>query len=111
MSATADVPPIDGPKRRARWTRLLYIVLFAIAYQIVQTAVMLIAIVQFVLDLFSGETLDTLRRFGAQLGLYSREIVDFLSYKTERMPFPFSDWPSADGTVVETKTNAPVFKN
>jgi len=34
-----------------------------------------------------------LMRFGASLGEYLREIARFVTYNTDDMPFPFSDWP------------------
>jgi hypothetical protein len=32
---------------------------------------------------------------GQSLGRYLRQIVDFVSFATEEVPFPFSDWPSS----------------
>jgi len=31
--------------------------------------------------------------FGHSLGSYLRQIVAFLTFEAEAMPFPFSDWP------------------
>lgn len=30
------------------------------------------------------------------MGSYLRQIVDYLTFATEEMPFPFSEWPAGD---------------
>jgi hypothetical protein len=36
-----------------------------------------------------------LRSFGGALGRYLGQIADFATFRTEELPFPFSDWPAA----------------
>jgi hypothetical protein len=39
-----------------------------------------------------------LKDFGKSLGIYLKQIAEFLSYASEEKPFPFSDWPEAGST-------------
>lgn len=75
--------------------RVLYVILFYVIYGLTDVVFALIAIVQTVLNLFGGGPSMTLKLFGASLGLYVKQIADYLSYASEEKPFPFSDWPEA----------------
>lgn len=80
------------------WMRGLYMLLMSIAYQISGTLVCIVAVIQFVMVLLAGSPNVQLQAFGSSLGRYLRQIVDFLSFATEEMPFPFSAWPSGDSS-------------
>jgi len=80
-------------KEAAFWKRALYMILFAIAYSIAELIVAVIVIVQFLTILFTGRANETLLQFGNSLSAYVWQILRFVMYNTEHMPFPFSDWP------------------
>ena len=80
--------------KRSVWLRGLLMILMAIAFQISGTLLAIGAIVQFVLALLSDGPNARLIAFGQSLGLYLRQIADFVSFATEEVPFPFSAWPS-----------------
>ena len=44
--------------------------------------------------LLAGKPNDRLVSFGRSLGRYLQQIVEFLTFATEEMPFPFNDWPA-----------------
>lgn len=73
--------------------KLLYLILFYVIYRFTHFLLLLIAIVQTVLSLFSGEPSQSIRQFGKNLGVYLQQISEFLSYASEEKPYPFSDWP------------------
>lgn len=77
----------------AFWRRTLYMVLFMIAYAIAEMIAGLIVVVQFVTILINGRANETLLRFGNSLSAYVRQMLRFVMYNTEQMPYPFSDWP------------------
>lgn len=81
---------------RNLWMRGLYMLLMSIAYQISGTLVCIVAVVQFVLVLLTGAPNPHLLAFGRSLARYLHQIVDFLTFAAEAMPFPFSAWPSSD---------------
>lgn len=80
--------------RKDTWIRLLYMVLFAVALYLLQFIVAAVAALQFLLTLLTGAENTRLCTLGRELGSYLKEIVEFVTYGTERRPFPFSAWPS-----------------
>ena len=78
------------------WLRALYMVLFGIAFYVAGWFVLAIAIVQLIAKLISGASLMRLDIFGAQLAIYMREMVAYLTFASEEKPFPFAAWPSVE---------------
>lgn len=88
---------IDTPEnRRNIWMRGLYMLLMAIAFNLCGTVLCVVTVVQFVIVLLSGKPNAPLVSFGRSMGNYMRQIVNFLTFATESMPFPFSEWPAAE---------------
>jgi hypothetical protein len=45
--------------------------------------------------LFTGETNKPLEKFGQSLATYNYQIIRYLTFNTEKRPFPFYlDWPA-----------------
>jgi hypothetical protein len=86
----ADITP------RPVWRRALFMLLMALAYQMTMTLVFIVTVMQFVLLLLSGTANEPLLVFGRSLGRYTQQLVEFLTFVTDIMPFPFSPWPSID---------------
>ncbi|MDA0261551.1 MAG: DUF4389 domain-containing protein [Proteobacteria bacterium] len=79
---------------RHTWERLVYTLLFAIAFNVAEVVLWAIAVVQFLFKLFSGAPNSQLCGFGQSLGTYIYEIILFLTFRSENKPFPFASWPS-----------------
>ena len=103
-------PPEPGGESRSReggigehlssrdsWLRLLFMVLFFALWSITRPVVLAVVILQVLFLLLSGGRNERLAGFGASLAVYSYELVAYLTFASERQPFPFSDWP--DGPV------------
>ncbi|MFI5305365.1 MAG: DUF4389 domain-containing protein [Nitrospiria bacterium] len=88
--------PISPTKKRSIWIRGLFMVLMAFAFHLSGTLTVIVAILQFVITLVSEAPNERLASFGHSLGLYLQQIVYFLTFSTENVPFPFNDWPSGD---------------
>ncbi len=93
MADTPSASP-DTTNQRNIWMRGLLMILMAMAFQLAATLLGLIAVVQFVLALVSDAPNERLSQFGKGLGQYLRHIADFVTFGSEDVPFPFSDWPS-----------------
>lgn len=93
-----DTPVSAGPefatKPRNIWMRGLLMVVMALAFQLASTLLGVLAVVQFVLTLVSEKSNARLSTFGRCLGHYLRQIAEFVSFATEDVPFPFTDWPA-----------------
>jgi len=92
MNETSDTPAND----RNMWMRGLFMLLLILALHISGTAIFIVAVIQFVMLLLAGKPNARLVTFGRSLGRYLQQIVNFLTFATEEMPFPFSNWPAGD---------------
>ncbi len=81
---------------RSTWVRGLLMLIMALAYHVATTVLFFVAIIQFVIALAADSPNARLTAFGRSLGSYLRQIVNFLTFVTEDLPFPFSDWPSGE---------------
>lgn len=78
---------------RSIWIRLLYMLLFMMIFGLAEFAVYLTAAIGFVYRLFGQPINKRVCHIGHLIGLYIRQISDFLSFNTEQAPFPFDTWP------------------
>ncbi len=68
-------------------------VLFAVILYISKIVLFAVAILQFLSTLFTGGSNDRLTEFGEKLGRFIYQVIRFLTFNTDDMPFPFADWP------------------
>ncbi len=87
--------PGTNLKDKSTWMRLVYIIIFAIAFYIAEILVAIITLVQFFSVLFTKAPNARLQSFGGDLGAYLREVTRFLTFQTDQMPYPVSDWQHA----------------
>ena len=90
MSEYSDKPAI----KRNLLVRVLFMLLIALAYHVTGTVMFIVLIIQFVMVLLNDEPNVRLVSFGRSLGRYLQQIVNFLTFATEEIPFPFNDWPA-----------------
>jgi len=83
-----------GSKRKL-WVRGFFMLLMGLIYQVTGTVLFIVTVIQFVLALLSDAPNDRLTAFGRSLGRYLQQLAHFLTFASEDVPFPFSDWPSA----------------
>ncbi|ACR11644.1 DUF4389 domain-containing protein [Teredinibacter turnerae] len=88
------------------WLRLVFMVLFAVFFQVALAVLWVLVCVQFLFALVTGSDNPKLRYFAASLAIYIHGTINFLTYNSEEKPFPFADWPetpsaSAEQTVAE----------
>lgn len=88
--------PVVPSNKRNIWMRALYMLLMALAFHVCITVLGLVAFIQFVIVLLSDTPNTRLVTFGRSMGNYLRQTVDFFTFATEEIPFPFSEWPSAE---------------
>jgi hypothetical protein len=98
-----DTPPTQDPQtafskrkwRRLGW-RLLFTLLMGLAFYLGTLVLVALAVVQLIVSITHDEPNKRLRHFGQALGRYLRQIVDYMSFAREDVPFPFSEWPDSD---------------
>lgn len=86
--------PVPSESRRPIWVRGFYMLLMIVVWHIAEAVLLGVAIIQFIFALM-GSPNERLTAFGAHLAEYMRQVAAFITYASDEMPFPFSDWPSA----------------
>ena len=90
MNDTPDLPT----NRRNIWIRGLFMLLMALVFHVSGTVVCFVTVIQFLITLLNDKPNARLVSFGLSLGRYLQQIINFLTFATEEIPFPFSDWPA-----------------
>ena len=83
----------ENIKKKSTWLRFLYMLLFAVIFNIAEFVVVVIVVVQFISKLFTGDVHARLQEFGDSVAQFIAEIVRYLTFHTEDVPFPFGEWP------------------
>lgn len=86
----------DPTSRRNIWLRGLFMLLMGLALHLSGTLLFFVALFQFILVLLNDTPNDRLAAFGRSLARYFEQIVRYLTFATDEIPFPFSDWPSTE---------------
>lgn len=86
----------EATGKRSIWMRGLLMLLMALIYHVIGTVLFVVTVIQFVIALLNDEPNARLASFGRGMGRYLQQIVLFLTFATEEIPFPFNDWPSGD---------------
>lgn len=83
----------ENVKRRNTWVRALYMLMFAVIYQVTELVLWAVVVLQFLFALFAGRPNARLLTFGQGLSSFVYEILRYLTYNSEERPFPFAPWP------------------
>ncbi len=83
-------------KSRESWLRGLYILLFGLFYSIAEIVLWFIVLFQFGSQIFAGRPNERLLIFSGGLNSYIYQILQFVTYRSDAMPFPFADWPEGE---------------
>ena len=73
--------------------RLLYMLVFALTFWILTWILAVTVIAQLVLTLLGGAPNAELLRFSNGLSRYVSQVIEFLTFITDKPPFPFAPWP------------------
>ena len=74
-------------------TRIIYMGLFALVFWLLSWVVALTAIGQLLVRATSGRRSAPLDELGRGLGAYLRQVVEFLTFASDIVPYPFTGWP------------------
>ncbi|MCD4702564.1 MAG: DUF4389 domain-containing protein [Candidatus Aegiribacteria sp.] len=85
--------------------RGLFMIIYFVVARFVSMLVTFIALFQFICTMINRKPNDNLKNFGKDLSIYAAEIIQFLSYNTDRKPWPFSP-----GTEVKPENSEPTVE-
>ncbi|MBI5891009.1 MAG: DUF4389 domain-containing protein [Nitrosomonadales bacterium] len=92
MTEHAEVPH----NKRNIWIRGLFMLLMGLAFHVCATVLGFVVVIQFAMALLNDAPNARLVSFGRSMGNYLRQIVNYLTFATEEMPFPFNEWPAGE---------------
>ena len=76
------------------WLRAFFMLVVAFVWGVSRFVTGAVIVIQFFTVLFTGDPNDGLKKFGAQLATYSMQIISYLTFNSDKRPFPFDlDWP------------------
>lgn len=75
------------------WLRILFMLFFIVAYQIVELLVLIISLIQLVYVALNNDKNLFLQQTGASLSDYAQQIFRYLTWNSETKPYPFTPWP------------------
>jgi hypothetical protein len=82
----------DNLKKINTWKRIFFILVFAVIVGLVRVLLWAIVLLQIASALLTGEPNKNILNFGKKLSAYLYHILLFLTYNTDKLPFPFEDW-------------------
>ncbi|VAW83299.1 hypothetical protein MNBD_GAMMA16-409 [hydrothermal vent metagenome] len=68
-------------------------VLFSIVLSVAKVVTIAVMAFQFLSVLFTRSTNQQLQTLGKSLSTYHYQIIIFLTFNSEVLPYPFTDWP------------------
>jgi hypothetical protein len=80
--------------QQGKWLRLLWMIGFSFIYSISLWLLWLIVTVQFLFVLLTNSPNENILKASSGFRNYMVQILDFITYRSEDKPFPFSDFPS-----------------
>jgi hypothetical protein len=89
---------IEQAGNSSKWLRALYMVLFAVLFKAAEFVMWVVVVFQLVITLATDRPNRRLQRFGQQLSIYVGSLWMFLTYNSEKKPFPYWDWPTSSTT-------------
>ncbi len=105
--ANSDAPEVTRVAVDNRRMRFLYMVIFAILAWAALWLIVFLATLQYLLSWITGSLNANLRDFSGKLGDYFRDMLDFLGFVTDVVPFPFSPMGVSATAPAAAKPKAP----
>jgi len=101
-----ETPSQPGATPGHSWTvwRIAPMILFAVILYFLLMALFLGAFLQYVTLMATGETNEQIARMVRHARHYMDQVLDYLVFRTDLMPFPFGDFPEEpqEATVIVT---------
>ncbi len=82
----------DNIKKISTWKRIFFMLILAVIVSLVRILLWTIIVLQVGSALITGGANQNVLSFGSKLSAYLYHILLFLTYSTNQVPFPFSDW-------------------
>lgn len=75
-------------------SRFFYTVLFLIIGHLITMIVFATTVFQFIYTTITGKSQERIQAFTANLAHYAKDVIDYLTFNSEKKPWPMSEWDS-----------------
>ena len=82
---------------QGKWLRLLWIALFLFIYAWASMVLYIIAVLQFLFNLFTDSPNKSLSELATLFRKWMVQIINFVTYQETDKPYPFSEFPKNGG--------------
>ena len=79
---------------QGKWLRLLWIALFLFIYGWASILLYIIAVLQFLFNLFTDNPNKSLVELAVLFRKWMMQIINFVTYQEKDKPYPFSEFPN-----------------
>lgn len=99
--------PLQELQRESILLRVLWMLLFALVWQLAELLLAGVVLVQLGYRLFYGAPSAALLAFGDSLSQYLAQIGRFGTFNSDEKPWPFADWPTPQAPQGEAAHSIP----
>ncbi|WP_031434052.1 DUF4389 domain-containing protein [Methylomarinum vadi] len=82
----------ENLKKTSTWKRIFFMLIYTVIVGLVRILLWAVILLQIASTLLTGKCNENILSFGSSLAAYLYHILMFLTFNTEKLPFPFSDW-------------------
>jgi hypothetical protein len=86
----------ENLQKQSTWLRGLYMLMFALFYGLAEIVLFAVVIIQFLFELFTGNTNPRLLKLGQGIATYIYQIIQFLTFNSDYKSYPFGAWPKGE---------------
>ena len=86
----------ENLKSTSTWKRIFFMLIFGIIEGVVKILIWAVILLQIATVLLTGKPNQNVLKFGKNLSLYIYHIFSFMTFNSEAMPYPFSEWESTE---------------
>ena len=94
----------DEILKTSKWIRFIFMVLYAFVINFALTISIGLAFIQFLFVLFTSKVNTSISSINSHVLEFFNDSLMFLLFQTEEKPFPFKNYSSDEGTVIEAET-------
>lgn len=84
---------MDHPSMQDTWLRGLYMLLFAVFFNIAEIVLTVVAVFLFIVQVFTGKPNERVKAFGQSLSTYIYQLSQYFTFNSDYRPYPFEPWP------------------
>jgi cytoskeletal protein RodZ len=86
----------ENLKKISTWKRIFFMLVYSVIVGLVRILLWTVILLQIASTLLTGAPNSNILDFGKKLSAYLYHILLFLTYNTELLPFPFSNWDETE---------------